>query len=57
MIGIGFVDCFSKKHMLQIYVLNNKAAIEQSINLGLINLEISQLRHMTCFQKYDYYLY
>lgn len=52
MIGIGFVDCFSKKHMLQIYVLNNKVAIEQSINFsGLINLEISQLRHMTFFSK------
>lgn len=44
--------------MLQIYVLNNKVAIEQSVNfLGLINLEISQLRHMTFFKKYDYYLY
>lgn len=43
---------FQQKHMLQIYVLNNKAAIEQSINFsGLINLEISQLRHMTFFFK------
>lgn len=38
--------------MLQIYVLNNKVAIEQSINFSsLINLEISQLRHMTFFSK------
>lgn len=43
---------FQQKHMLQIYALNNKATIEQSINFsGLINLEISQLRHMTFFKN------